>query len=112
MEGREAMAKATAPTTTTRRAVKIDRLAEELDCHRHTIFRAVSHGMIKVIYVGNDPRVPPDEADRVRREGLPNIPPGYKRKTTGPGGPGRPKKKSVKSAPPAKARRGEARPAA
>ena len=53
-----------------------------LNCHRSTIKRAVSHGKVKVIYIGDRPMIPNDELLRVARDGL-DIPPGYKRKTVG-----------------------------
>jgi hypothetical protein len=38
----------------------------------------ISHGLITPIYVGSKPLVPQEEVERILREGLPNVPSGYK----------------------------------
>jgi hypothetical protein len=54
----------------------------------HTLKRAESHGLVATIRIGDRSIIPPSEVARIDREGLPKIPPGYKRKTRGfwPGG--------------------------
>lgn len=59
-----------------------------------TIKRAISHGLISVIYFGDRPIIPHAENERIAREGLPHIPPGYRRMTTGPVRGGRPPRKA------------------
>jgi hypothetical protein len=58
------------------------------------IKRAISWGRINVVYFGDRPIIPPEENERIAREGLPDIPPGYRRKTPAPGRGGRPRSTS------------------
>lgn len=53
--------------------------------------RAISHGLVRIIRFGGRPLIPIGEADRIALEGLPPIPPGYRRVTSGPSGAGRPR---------------------
>jgi hypothetical protein len=77
------------------------------------IKRAASHGLIKVIYFGDRPHLAAGELERILREGLPKIPPGYKRRTSGPVIGGRPPGKAKATTPPKRTRRrgSESRPA-
>jgi hypothetical protein len=54
-----------------------------LPCHPSTTKRIISHGLVKVVYVGDRPLIPHQELLRIAREGLPHIPAGYKRKIGG-----------------------------
>src|SRR4051812_140447 len=74
-----------------------------------TVKRAISHGLIRVIYIGTRPIIPADEFERIACEGLPAIPPGYKRMTTGPTKVGRPRKPAPLPKGRRKARADEAR---
>ena len=64
----------------------------------HTIKRAISHGLIDVRYYGDRPIIPASEHERICREGLPKIPPGYQRMTKGPVRGGRPRGEDKTSA--------------
>jgi hypothetical protein len=68
----------------------------QFNLSRSTVDRVVSHGLVKVIYFGDRPFIPAAECDRIAREGLPAISPGYKRRTNGPIKGGRPKKRPSK----------------
>jgi hypothetical protein len=57
---------------------------QQFNLSRSTVDRVVSHGLVRVIYFGDRPFIPQEECDRIAREGLPNIPRGYKRVTAGP----------------------------
>jgi hypothetical protein len=72
----------------------VAKFADRHDVGISFIKRAISWGKLKVIYYGDRPIVPVDEDERVGREGLPDVPPGYRRKTDGPLPPriGRPRK--------------------
>jgi hypothetical protein len=67
----------------------IKSFSARLPCHPSTTKRIISHGLVKVVYVGDRPLIPHQELLRIAREGLPNIPAGYKRKTVGPTNGGR-----------------------
>jgi hypothetical protein len=56
----------------------------QFNLSRSTVDRVVSHGLVRVIYFGDRPFIPVEECDRIAREGLPDIPRGYKRLTAGP----------------------------
>jgi hypothetical protein len=71
---------------------------QQFNLSRTTVDRAVSHGLVKVIYFGDRPLIPVGECERIAREGLPSIPPGYKRQTDGPTNAGRPKKRQRRKA--------------
>ena len=58
--------------------------ARRWDCSVHTIKRAISYGLIATIPFGDRSIIPPLEVARIDREGVPKIPPGYRRKTDGP----------------------------
>jgi excisionase family DNA binding protein len=45
--------------------------------------RAISHDLIRSTKIGASIRIPADEVERIARDGLPDIPAGYKRKTNG-----------------------------
>ncbi|SEP45320.1 hypothetical protein SAMN02990966_06490 [Rhodospirillales bacterium URHD0017] len=49
-----------------------------------TLKRAISHDLLKCVYIGRYQIIPAVEDERVARDGLPNIPRGYVRQTTGP----------------------------
>ena len=53
--------------------------------------RAMSWGQAKFTKAGGAVRVPIGDVNRVAREGFPNLPKGYKRKTNGNNKAGRPK---------------------
>jgi len=69
-----------------------EEFAQQFNLSRATVDRAISHGMVRIVYFGSRPLIPAEECDRIAREGLPDIPPGYKRMTSGPTKVGRPKK--------------------
>jgi hypothetical protein len=93
---------------TERRASTLQQVAGDFGVSLSTIKRGVSHGLIRTIYFGDRPLVTVDEQDRLQREGLPKIPPGYKRRTTGPTKQGRPRgSKSKKPAKPLRPRKAE-----
>jgi hypothetical protein len=69
------------------------------------IQRGVSWGLIRVLQFGDRPIIPAEEHERICREGLPRIPPGYKRKTTGTWPGGRPRKKNTETDVPVQQRR-------
>ena len=62
-------------------------------CSTSTLRRAAGHGMLKTIYIGDKPIIPPKEVARIDEEGLPSIPTGYRRLTSGPTKLGRPPKR-------------------
>lgn len=66
----------------------IKTFASDFNVSEHSVKRAISHGLIQTIRFGDRPLIPMREVKRIDREGLPKIPPGYKRKTQGlwPGG--------------------------
>jgi hypothetical protein len=64
-----------------RRARTFQEAANELATSLTTLFRARSHGLIRVVQFGKRPIIPASEFERLAREGLPLIPPGYKRLT-------------------------------
>jgi hypothetical protein len=64
-----------------RRASTLQQVANDFGISLSTIKRGVSHGLIKTIYFGDRPLVTVEEQDRLQREGLPKIPPGYRRRT-------------------------------
>lgn len=92
----------------------LKRFAKDNNISHSFIKRAVSWGKLRVIRFGDRPMVPAEEQQRVAREGLPNVPTGYKRQTSGPVIGGRPRKPAAKSKPkPARRagrRRGESHP--
>jgi excisionase family DNA binding protein len=45
--------------------------------------RAISHDLLRSTKIGASIRIPADEVERIARDGLPDIPAGYKRKTNG-----------------------------
>jgi hypothetical protein len=71
---------------------------KQFNLSRSTVDRVVSHGLVKVIYFGDRPLIPAEECERIAREGLPDIPRGYKRVTAGPTKRGRPSKKRKRKA--------------
>jgi hypothetical protein len=81
-----------------RRGRTIKDFARRQGISENTIKRAISWGLINVIYFGDRPIIPADEDERIGREGLPHIPPGYKRKTKGPWPGGRPRSSKGKTA--------------
>jgi hypothetical protein len=54
--------------------------AERAQVSEHTIARAISHGKLHAVNIGTRLTIPASEFNRVMREGLPDIPPGYKPK--------------------------------
>lgn len=52
--------------------------ADHLHIGYTTMKRAISHRLIKSFLIGRARRIPADEIERVQREGLPVIPPGYR----------------------------------
>jgi hypothetical protein len=58
----------------------------------NTWARAMSWGLVKFTKAGAAVRIPVGEVKRVAREGMPNLPAGYKRKTNGFNKAGRPKR--------------------
>lgn len=106
-----------------RRGRTIEQFAFRHGVSKHLIKRAISHDLIKVIYYGDRPIIPAEEHERICRQGLPKIPPGYKRRTKGPVRGGRPPsrknttaaakagkaKAASKVTPPRRAKRGEDR---
>lgn len=86
-----------------RRGQTIQRFAKKWGISESFVKRAISHGRIKTIPFGDRSIVPPEEDERIGREGVPNVPAGYKRKTVGPWPGGRPAKAAKKKG---KAQRG------
>src|SRR5262245_304938 len=74
----------------------IKEAAPELGTSVSTLNRARSHGLIRVVYFGRRPIIPTPEFQRLAREGIPNIPAGYKRLTRGTTRVGRPPKAKAK----------------
>jgi hypothetical protein len=56
--------------------------ANKLSVSEHTIARAISHGKVRAVYIGARLTIPASELARVLREGIPDIPAGYKAKGT------------------------------
>ena len=75
-----------------RRGRTIQETADLQGVSKSLIKRAISWGRIKVVYFGDLPIIPAEENERIAREGLPNIPAGYRPKTPTPGRGGRPRK--------------------
>jgi len=67
-----------------RRGYTLQGFADLFSVSMSLIKRAVSHGVIEVIYLGDRPIVRASEAERISREGL-HVPPGYRAKTAVPG---------------------------
>lgn len=81
--------------TLERRARALQDAAVELGTSLSTLVRARSHGLIRVVYFGRRPIIPAAEFERLARDGLPAIPPGYKRLTRGATKVGRPRKRKA-----------------
>lgn len=76
-----------------RLAYSLAEAAGALSVSTATLQRAISHGLIKCTRIGSAIRLPAAEIERLGRDGLPDIPAGYKRKTAGNTKAGRPKNK-------------------
>jgi hypothetical protein len=78
-----------------RRGYTIKGCANQFSVSTSLIKRAVSHDVIKVIYLGDRPIIPASEVERIGREGM-VVPRGYRRKSPlpAPGHGGRPRSKS------------------
>ena len=76
-----------------RRGRNIQDTADLHGVSKSLIKRAISWGRVKVVYFGDLPIVPAEENERIAREGLPNIPTGYRPKSAAPGRGGRPRSK-------------------
>lgn len=63
------------------------------------VARIISHGLVRLVYFGERSFVPLEEVDRLARDGVPEMPRGYRRMTTGPvyGATGRPPRKQKKA---------------
>jgi hypothetical protein len=85
-----------------RRARTFQEAANELATSLTTLFRARSHGLIRVVQYGKRPIIPASEFERLACEGLPSIPPGYRRLTRGTTRVGRPRKAKAKATTKAK----------
>jgi excisionase family DNA binding protein len=62
---------------------------------RSTLYRQVSKGNVKTVLVGTHRKISASEFDRISRDGLPPLLPGYRRLTDGKP-PGRPRQKKRK----------------
>jgi hypothetical protein len=73
------------PTGIDDQGMTLKDFANKLSVSEHTIARAISHGKVKAVYIGARLTIPASELARVLREGIPDIPAGYKAKGTGQG---------------------------
>lgn len=64
-----------------RRAHTLEEFAASFGIAKFTVQRLISHGLVKVIRIGAKPLIPEREAQRIERDGLPKVPPGYKRQS-------------------------------
>lgn len=73
-----------------RRAHTLEEFATSFGIAKFTVQRLISHGLLKTIHIGAKPLIPEREAQRIERDGLPAVPPGYKRQSARP----RPRRRS------------------
>ena len=76
-----------------RLAYSLSETADALSVSNHTIQRAISFGLLRCTRIGMAIRVPATEVERLARDGLPELPRGYKRKTAGETKQGRKRKR-------------------
>jgi len=69
-------------TVTDDQGMTLKDFANKLSVSEHTIARAISHGKVRAVYIGARLTIPASELARVLREGIPDIPAGYKAKGT------------------------------
>jgi hypothetical protein len=70
--------------TVQRRAHTLEEFATSFGIAKFTVQRLISHGLLKTIHIGAKPLIPEAEAQRIERDGLPSVPPGYKRQSAKP----------------------------
>ena len=84
----------TSPPEVQRLAYSLKEAAAALSVGIPKLQRAISHGVLPHNRIGTSIRIPAEVVQRIAREGLPDIPAGYKRKTNGSSSRGRGQRKT------------------